>query len=101
MYAVIPVARSVWQHTAVRNLAPAARRLIILNTSKRDIALSVSRRSLPTLLNSDDDHRLHVMQLDTAFIHHRKKSPTARAYARRVFLFLMFAVRNSVKRRPA
>ena len=42
-YAVIPVARNVWQHVEVGSPAAAARRLIIASTRRRSSARPVSR----------------------------------------------------------
>ena len=43
-YAVIPVARNVWQQVDADSSAAAARRLIIARTSRRDSARPVSLR---------------------------------------------------------
>src|ERR1700730_6011053 len=53
-YAVIPVARNVWQHVDEGSPAPFARRFTIRSTSVRVIVFAVIRRRLSTLRKSGD-----------------------------------------------
>ena len=51
-YAVMPVARNVWQHVDASNPAPAARRLIIDSTTRRVSDRPLRRPDRSTLWNN-------------------------------------------------
>ena len=64
-YAVIPVARNVWQHVEGGSPAAAARRLIIPRTTRRYSTLPVTRRHAgSTLWNSAHLRLLEPGRLD-------------------------------------